>query len=94
LVGGATLTNVVDNDESGETCAYSLIVNVLIEAAGVDTITLVGSSVVGVASGADSADAVDGVRALYALAEKGCLVEYLIFGTPIAMLVEAVADFD
>lgn len=88
LVGGTTLADVLDHDESGEALADT-VDEVLVDAAGVDADALLHHGVILVPLGTLATDAVDGQVASLAVAVVGILVEDLVDAAAVAVCLDA-----
>jgi hypothetical protein len=93
LILRTSLTNILNDDEAGETDTLS-IEEILVDAARVDAHTLLSEIIVSVTLLAFAADSVDGIEAGDAVTVFGGEIEYLVYSAAIAFGLEAVLYFD
>lgn len=89
----ASLADVLDDDEAGETDTLA-IEEVLVDSAGVDADTFLKKIIIVVAFFTFAADSIDGVKAGGAVAIPGCHIEYLVDTATIALGFVALWYFD
>lgn len=92
LVDGASLADVLNDDESGLALADA-VDEYLVGSAGVDSGAPLGDLVVDVALRTDGAASVDAVESLLAVALEGVEVQHLISAAPVAVVVGTGRNF-